>query len=140
MQLIFADTHGWLALSNKRDKFHQKAVITNKILIDQRKGFITSNFVLDETYTLILNKIGHKEAVKFGDMIRTTKLVKVVHVTEIIEERAWQLFKKYSDKEFSFTDCTSFVIMQQLNLKEAFTNDHHFEQIGFTILLRTGEP
>lgn len=57
-------------------------------------------------------------------------------ITEEIEEQAWKLFKQYSDKDFSFTDCTSFVVMQQLGLSEVFTNDHHFEQMGFTILLK----
>ncbi|MCK5118750.1 MAG: type II toxin-antitoxin system VapC family toxin [Candidatus Latescibacteria bacterium] len=68
--------------------------------------------------------------------IRATQTVQIIHVTEDLEEEAWELFKHYSDKLFSFTDCTSFVVMRQWNLTEAFTNDHHFEQMGFTILLR----
>jgi predicted nucleic acid-binding protein len=64
------------------------------------------------------------------------KTVQILHITEEIEEHAWKLFKQYSDKDFSFTDCTSFVVMRQLGLSEVFTNDHHFEQMGFTILLK----
>jgi hypothetical protein len=60
----------------------------------------------------------------------------IVHITEELEEEAWKLFKQYTDKDFSFTDCTSFVVMRQFNLTEAFTNDHHFVQMGFTVLLR----
>ncbi len=58
-----------------------------------------------------------------------------MHVSEQLEDDAWGLFKRYSDKRFSFTDCTSFVIMKQFGLMEAFTNDRHFEQMGFTALL-----
>ncbi|MBC8230171.1 type II toxin-antitoxin system VapC family toxin [bacterium] len=136
MNLIFADTQGWVALSSKRDRFHQQAVMVNKQLISQHNRFLTTNFVLDETYTLLLRRIGHSEAVKFGEMIRRTPSVEVIHITEAIEARAWELFKQYSDKEFSFTDCTSFVVMQQLGLTETYTNDHHFEQMRFTILLK----
>jgi len=72
MKFIFVDTQGWVALNNKRDKFHQKAVTVNKAYIKQGNKFITSNYVLDETYTLILSRIGHREAVKFGEMIHRT--------------------------------------------------------------------
>lgn len=97
---------------------------------------MTTNFVLDETYTGLLTKVGHFAAVDFGEKIRAAKTVRVIHVTEEIEDQAWDLFKQYSDKDFSFTDCTSFVVMRQLNLGEAFTNDHHFEQMEFEILLK----
>ena len=136
MNLIFADTQGWIALSNKRDQFHQQALRINRRLISQHRRFLTTNFVLDETYTLLLRRIGHYGAITFGEMIRNTPSVEIIHITEGIENQAWELFKRYSDKEFSFTDCTSFVVMRQLGLTETFTNDHHFEQMKFTILLK----
>jgi predicted nucleic acid-binding protein len=74
--------------------------------------------------------------VDFGERVRVARTVQIIHITPDIEEEAWRLFKQYSDKFFSFTDCTSFIVMRQLNLTEAFTNDHHFEQMGFTILLK----
>ena len=91
---------------------------------------------MDETYTGLTMKVGHYAAVDFGEKIRQSQITTVIHITEEIEDEAWNLFKKYSDKHFSFTDCTSFVIMRHLNIIEAFTNDHHFKQIGFTILLK----
>jgi predicted nucleic acid-binding protein len=136
MKFTFADTQGWTALSNKKDQFHQRALATKNRLLSQHTKFITSNFVLDETYTLLLTRIGHVAAVEFGEMIRHTLSVEVIHVSESIEENAWQIFKRYSDKTFSFTDCTSFVIMQQLGITDVFTNDHNFEQMGFVILLK----
>lgn len=97
---------------------------------------MTTNFVLDETYTGLLTRVGHFAAVDFGERIRSTRIMHIVHITEELEEEAWKLFKQYTDKDFSFTDCTSFVVMRQFNLTEAFTNDHHFVQMGFTVLLR----
>ena len=81
-------------------------------------------------------KVGHFAAVDFGEKIRKAQTVHILRVSEDMEKEAWDTFRDYSDKEFSFTDCTSFVVMQRLNLTQAFTNDHHFEQMGFTILLQ----
>jgi predicted nucleic acid-binding protein len=136
MKRIFADANGWIALNSKRDQLHNIAVKKNKELLQGRYSYVSTNFVLDETYTGLLTKVAHAAAVDFGERIRKAQTVQVIHITEDIEEEAWKLFKQYSDKGFSFTDCTSFVVMQQLNLTEAFTNDHHFEQMGFTILIK----
>ena len=136
MKLIFMDTNGWIALSSKRDQLHSKAINTNRNVLSNGYRYVTTNYVLDETYTGLLTKVSHFAAVDFGDKLCTSKSVSIIHITTDIEEEAWQIFKQYSDKKFSFTDCTSFVIMNQLNLTEAFTSDHHFEQMGFTILLK----
>lgn len=136
MKRIFIDSNGWIALNNNRDQFHYEAQKLNRSLLKQRYHYITTNFVLDETYTGLLMKVGHFAAVDFGERIRKSKVTTIIHISEEIEDSAWQLFKQYSDKFFSFTDCTSFIIMRQLNLSEAFTNDHHFIQAGFSILLK----
>lgn len=136
MRWVFVDTNGWIALSNKRDQLHQAAIATNRTLLRAGVRYVTSNFVLDETYTGLLGKGGHAIAVSFGEGVRRANTIQVVHVNEELEEEAWNLFKRYSDKEFSFTDCTSFIIMRQLKVIEALTSDHHFEQAGFTVLLK----
>jgi len=63
-----------------------------------------------------------------------SRIIDIVHVAPEIESQAWEIFKKYSDKSFSFTDCTSFAIMQQLEINQAFTFDSHFIQFGFQTL------
>ncbi len=136
MRQIFADANGWIALNSKRDKWQNTAVKTNKELLSKGYRYVTTNFVLDESYTGLLIKVGHFAAVDFGEKVHRAQTVQIIHITEEIEKEAWKLFKQYADKTFSFTDCASFVVMQQLNLQEAFTNDHHFEQMGFAILLK----
>jgi predicted nucleic acid-binding protein len=135
MKRVFIDTNGWIALNSKRDQFHEAAVKLNKELLQKGSFYVTTNYVLDETYTGLLTKVGHFAAIDFGKKIRASKLIMVVHISEKIEEETWHFFQKHSDKGFSFTDCTSFVVMRRFNLTEAFTNDHHFVQAGFTILL-----
>ncbi|MFW6111111.1 MAG: type II toxin-antitoxin system VapC family toxin [Thermoproteota archaeon] len=51
-----------------------------------------------------------------------------------IEEKAWEIFKKYQDKDFSFTDCTTFAMMEEEALSTAFTFDPHFQQYGFRMV------
>lgn len=133
---IFADSNGWIALNSKRDQLHNTAVKFNKELLQNGYRYITTNFVLDETYTGLLVKVSHFAAVDFGEKIRDSRTVQIIHINGNIEEEAWRLFKQCSDKKISFTDCTSFIVMRQLNLIEALTNDHNFEQMGFTILLK----
>ncbi len=136
MNWAFADANGWIALNSKRDQLHRAAVDINKSLLRGGRHYVTPNFVLDETYTGLRMKVGHFAAVDFGERLRNSRTVYVVHITEELQEEVWQLFKQYADKEFSFTDCTSFVVMKQMSVVDAFTNDHHFEQMGFTILLK----
>ncbi len=135
MKLIFVDTSAWIALNFQRDQLYSKAVTMNRQLLKQGHRYITSNFVLDETYTGMLNKIPHHRITEFGENIRNSKLIRVIHIDQHIEDKAWNLFSRYGDKLFSFTDCTSFIIMQEYKISTAFTNDHHFEQFGFKILL-----
>ncbi len=76
---------------------------------------------------------GHRVAVAFGDWVQSERRVQIVRVNEELWQAAWQLFKRYHDKKFSFTDCTSFVLMQRQGLVDVFGFDHHFEQIGFRL-------
>jgi predicted nucleic acid-binding protein len=129
------DTSGWVALKHKGDTFWQAATALNRSLLTTGARYITSNFVLDEAYTLLLHRAGHHVAVELGEEIRTSRLVTVIPIVPDWEEEAWQTFKRYTDKTFSFTDCTSFVVMRHRGISEAFTNDHNFEQVRYQRLL-----
>lgn len=135
MRSVFVDTSAWVALKHKGDNLWVKATQVNRTLLTSGVRYVTSNFVLDEAYTLLRLRAGHHIAVELGEEISRSQVVHIIRVGEPLEGEAWRIFKRYSDKDFSFTDCTSFAIMQQLNITEAFTNDHHFEQFGYQILL-----
>ena len=131
---LFADTGAWCALYDKGDTHHTRAVAFLRELRNQRVRLITSDYVLDETLTLLRFRAGHREAVDFGKWVLQSPLVKVVRVDEMIWKAAWEIFVKYADKAFSFTDCTSFAIMRKLGITDAFAFDHNFEQMGFRLL------
>ena len=135
--LLFVDTWGWCTIANPKEDRHQQTKQIMEALVESENHLITTNFVLDETYTLIRFRIHHQASVELHQRIeRLTagNLLKVIHITPKLEQMAWGIFEQYLDKSFSFTDCTSFVVMQLLGLTQALTDDHHFEQMRFRIL------
>ena len=137
LKRLFIDTGAWIALNNKKDKYHTNAVKANKDFLDKGYFYITSDYILDETYTLLRSDVGHKRAVEFGKEVKSLKetdKIRIVYINQDILDKAWEIFEKYSDKDFSFTDCTSFIVMETVEINEALSFDKHFEQYGFTRL------
>jgi uncharacterized protein len=102
----------------------------------QRVALYVTDYVLDETLTLIQARVGHATAVSCGSQMLRARAIHLVHIDSEIWTEAWQMFQKYDDQDdqdFSFTDCTSFVVMRRLKIVDAFTADHHFEQMGFRL-------
>jgi predicted nucleic acid-binding protein len=128
--MIFIDTAGFLAIENRRDAHHERALAFRDASLDAGQTFVTSDYVLDESYTLIRLRVGHAVAVQFGEDVRASRLLRVDHVTPEIVEAGWRIFKAFADKEFSFTDCTSFALMERMHIRTAFTFDEHFRQYG----------
>jgi len=130
---LFTDTSGWIALFNPRDKYHTSVRLGLGTLEGQDIEFVTTDYVLAETITHLMSRINHFTAAKFGNWVLDQPNVRVLHVSDMLWDEAWALFQQYDDKEFSFTDCTSFVVMNQRTLRDAFTFDRHFEQMGFRL-------
>ena len=127
------DTSAWLALNDRNDQHHNKAAAKSAEIKRQKIELITSEYIIDESITLIRYRVSHKAAVIFGDSLINSSIVRIIDVTGEDRIKAWEMFKKYEDKEISFTDCISFVLMKNLKLHKAFTFDEHFKQIGFEI-------
>lgn len=130
---LFVDTSAWLALNDKNDQYHDKAVVKGSAIKRQKIELITSEYILDESITLIRYRISHQAAIIFGDSLLRSRIVRIEDITNEDRFKAWEIFKKYDDKELSFTDCTSFVLMKNLRLQKAFTFDEHFKQMGFEV-------
>jgi predicted nucleic acid-binding protein len=128
--MIFIDTSAFLALENRKDEYHKPALIFRDFLLQSKEPLLTSDYVLDESYTIIRLRAGHSIAVEFGEMIQASDLVEIKYVPKEILREAWHIFKSFADKQFSFTDCTSFALMESLQIRAAFTFDHHFNQYG----------
>jgi predicted nucleic acid-binding protein len=130
---LFVDTSAWVAHYDAGDRWHAAAREAVASLIDSRVTFVTTDYVLDETITLLLYHAGRHHALAFGDAVQHSRQVQLVRVDAGIWEKAWLMFQRYDDKVWAFTDCTSFVVMQQMELMQAFAFDDHFEQAGFQL-------
>jgi len=136
MKSVFVDTSAWLALINKSDEFHEKAKLIRNTLIKDKISFVMSDYIIVEIANC-LSRISFREtAIKVIDFILNSEDIELIRVDEEIFEKAWGLYSRMIDKEWGFTDCTSFVIMRKRGIQEAFSTDHHFEQAGFKILLK----
>jgi hypothetical protein len=96
---------------------------------------VTSNYIFDEILTLLKAKLGFTVAVPFGQKLWNQEISALVRITEDDEERAWRIFRQYDDKGFSFTDCTSFALMERLDINIVFAFDDHFIQYGKFVIL-----
>ena len=128
---LFVDTSAWLALNDRSDQFHALAVEKLASIRAGRISLVTSDYVLDESVTIIRLRASHAAAVIFGQSILGSSVIDLIPVGSDDRLAAWEIFKKYADQDFSFTDCTSFALMRKLRLKTAFTFDGHFSLIGF---------
>ena len=137
MKQVFVDTSGWCALADKADKYHARALQFRDKIVHKRK-IVTSNYILDELYTLLLMNIGFQPTVNYKekiDILIAEHILDVIWIDYDFSKQGWDVFRQYNvDKVWSFTDCTSYAVMKKSGITEAFAFDHHFEQMGFTLV------
>jgi uncharacterized protein len=127
----FVDTSAWFAYANRRDPAHARI---RSVLRTFQGRLITSNFVFDETVTLCLYRLGYQVAARVGEVLLDQTVVDLVRITPEDEQRAWALLLARPDKTYSYTDCTSFVLMRRLGLQRAVAIDIDFQREGFLLL------
>jgi predicted nucleic acid-binding protein len=139
-KIIFVDAWAWLALSNKKDMSHELAKKWYGEIKAAGYRMVTSDYVLDEVITALFKNVAFSGAIEFIESLFAAikdKQIKLEMITETRFKSAWSLRKKYQDKpDISFTDLTSFVLMQELEINNVFTCDAHFKQVnlGFEIM------
>ena len=131
---VFVDTGVWYAMADKSDQYHKKATEYTKKLVTSNINFVTTNLVVHETLMLLSRKTSKAAAIKFLDMIYSQDNIEIIENEDSIEQKAYRIFKKYADQDFSITDCLSFVIMKENRIKKAFTFDKHFKIMKFTVI------
>ena len=131
---IFVDTWGWLALRDKREDRHEEI---KELYFELRKEgclFYTSDYILDETFTLLFRRLQFEEAKRSLDVIETAIRNGYLHLVCVTAERfekAKSLRIGFQDKpRISFTDFTSMVVMAELGITNILTEDEHFTQVG----------
>jgi predicted nucleic acid-binding protein len=124
---VFVDTGAWFAYFVRRDPDHNSA--RNWVSANE-SPLATSDYILDELFTLLKTRESHLVAVAAGKILLEEKICQIIKVTPDDFRNAWAIFFQYGDKGWSFTDCTSKVIMERLDISSASSFDEHFEQFG----------
>lgn len=131
MQPIFLDTGYVIALESADDQYHDSALRHWQNLIQSLPPLVTTSYVVDEVVTFFNSRNRHAKAVEVGNRLIQSSLVQLIHVDEALFYISWEYFQQHQDKQYSLTDCISFVIMQQYGIHVALTFDKHFVQAGF---------
>ena len=130
---VFIDSSAYLAFLDATDTNHAAARTIMLWLIANRYRQYTTNVLLIECHALILSNLGRRIAARFLRNVDAGTTV-IVRVRASDEARAKRIIYQYADKDFSFNDALSFVVMERLGINSAFTFDNDFAQFGLSVL------
>ncbi|BAY99065.1 hypothetical protein NIES37_30440 [Tolypothrix tenuis PCC 7101] len=133
---VFLDTTFAIALSAPQDKLHRRAVHLAEILETAGTRLVTTQAVMLEIGNLLCKQPFRHGAVTLLNALAADSKVAIVPLSPELYDRAFQLYCDRSEKEWSFVDCVSFIVMQYGGITEALTANEHFQQAGFRALLR----
>ena len=135
MRRLFIDAVFFIALIDRKDRFHQQAAAFDLSAINLR--LVTSDAVLTELLAYFAAKGPHLRlaAINLISLLNERSYVTIIRQTPELFDAALDLYRRRPDKAYSLVDCMSMVICQEQDIGEVLTHDHHFEQEGFTILL-----
>jgi predicted nucleic acid-binding protein len=133
MKVVFADSYYFLAGVNKYDVGHTKALSFARSF---RGRFITTEWVLSEVGDALAQPRDRPAYLAILQSLRNDVQTTIVEASHQLFVAGVELYAERPDKEWSLTDCVSFIVMEEQGIREALTSDHHFEQAGFLALLK----
>jgi predicted nucleic acid-binding protein len=132
MNRLFADTFFFFAFLNADDSAHREA----STFYDAFDGqLVTTEWILTEVADGLSGVSDRQVFIDFHRALRNDSTVKIVPSSSELFAAGVELYATRPDKEWSLTDCISFVVMERETLTDALTGDRHFEQAGFKALL-----
>jgi hypothetical protein len=129
--LVFVDSGAWFAAVVPWDANHAAA---STWFSRNQRPLITTDYILDETLTLLRARGEGQRAITLGDRFFAHELATIHYLTHDEILAAWQVFRRFRDQQWSFTDCTSNVVIGELACERAFTFDEHFRQFGAVLV------
>lgn len=134
--VVFVDSFAWIASINKSDNYHETTLKTIETLLKRGIKLITSNYVIIETINALSKTEFRKAVIEFVNKLEKSPSVQIIKITDEMYNNAWSFYQQRMDKDWGITDCTSFEVMKMFNIKKAFTNDKHFKQAGYSLLVK----
>jgi predicted nucleic acid-binding protein len=132
MKTVFADTFYYLAFLGERDAAHDRAIRFSE---KYTGGIVTTSWVLIEVADALAAPERRTRCAAFLRQLRGDPSLTIAQPSEPLFQRGLDLYASRDDKDWSLTNCISFVVMEDYAIAEALTCDHHFEQAGFRALL-----
>ena len=129
--MTFIDTGAFLARYLPDDQHHKDANALWEKIRATREPCVTSNFVLDETFTLLARRASYAFAAEKARLVYSATALTILRPEATAEMGALDLFEKFADQEISFTGCISFALMRASGIRQVFSFDAHFERAGF---------
>jgi hypothetical protein len=136
MKPVFANTSYYLALVNRSDPRHERAVDLAENLLG--RVFVTQ-YILIELGSALSHRPDRLVFLDLLEDLHRDDSITIMPASEALFQQGVALFESRPDKDWSLVDCISFVVMKQRRLQEALTTDRHFVQAGFHALLREEE-
>ena len=133
MKPVFADAFYFVACLNRSDQHHEKTVAYARQMTGR---LITTRWVLMEVADALAASISRPKVAAFVAALESDPSVTLMEARPSLFQRGLALYHERPDKEWTLTDCVSFVVMADEGLTDALTGDHHFEQAGFRALLK----
>lgn len=133
MNTLFADAFFYLAIINRSDAAHERAVKLSEVLTGP---VVTTVWVLTEVGDALADPRCKKDFLTLLDTLRCDPEVTIIPPSQDLFEAGLDLYAERLDKAWSLTDCISFAVMKEMGIQEALTGDHHFEQAGFRAILK----
>jgi predicted nucleic acid-binding protein len=135
MKRVFADTAYFVALARKQDQLHRQAMNLQKYPPGQ---LLTTEWILTEVADRLADPPAREEFIRLLDQLRMRADVKIIPVSHEYFQQGCELYARRKDKEWSLTDCISFIVMKEYGIDSALTSDEDFEQAGFQRLMDPG--
>ena len=130
--MIFVDTGAWFASVVPTDADYAAA---SRWFNQNTQRLITTDYVVDETLTLLKARGQTRRAMALGQKFFAGGIATIYYLQEADILQAWRVFRQFSDKDWSFTDCSCKVVIEKLGLTHAFAFDRHFHQFGSVIVV-----
>jgi predicted nucleic acid-binding protein len=133
MKAVFADAFYFVGLLNRADQHHPKVVAAAREL---RDSIVTTECILAEFADALAKSASRRLVPQFIRDLEQDPKVRIIRASTELFRRGLQLYDERPDKEWSLTDCISFVVMKDAGVEDVLTGDKHFEQAGFKALLK----
>lgn len=128
MAALIIDSGALLAMIDRYDSHHVAAA--RFIREHPTASFLVPDPIFAETMTLVKARLGSQPAIALGQRLMQSHRFTLLPCTEIDRQETWSIFSRYSDKDWSYVDCSVLAAARRLGIAEVFAFDHHFDQMA----------